>query len=55
MDGGGSACIEKGLQNGRRKISIRGNMKEKAGVLSGMRFLLVLVVDELHYANNLAE
>jgi hypothetical protein len=29
MDGGGSDYIEKGLRNGRRKVSIRSNMKEK--------------------------
>jgi hypothetical protein len=29
MDGGGSFCIEEGLQNGQRKVSIRGNIKEK--------------------------
>jgi len=31
MDGGGSDYIEEGLQNGQRKVNIRGNMKEKAG------------------------
>ncbi len=37
MDGGGSDCIEEGLWNGRKKVSIRGNMKEKGGgVLFGM-------------------
>jgi hypothetical protein len=36
MDGGGSVCIEEGLRNGWRKVSIKGNMKEKAVVLSGM-------------------
>jgi hypothetical protein len=36
MDGGGSVCIEEGLQNGQRKVSIRGSMKEKEIVLSGM-------------------
>ncbi len=29
MDGGGSYCIQEGLRNGRRKVSIRGSMKEK--------------------------
>jgi hypothetical protein len=43
MDGGGSICIEEGLRNGRRKVNIRGSMKEKAVVLFSMRFLLVLV------------
>jgi hypothetical protein len=43
MDCRGSVCIEEGLQNGLRQVSIRGSMKEKAVVLSGMRFLLVLV------------
>jgi hypothetical protein len=43
MDARRSICIEEGLRNGRRKVSIRGNMKEKAVVLSSMRFLLVLV------------
>jgi hypothetical protein len=43
MDGGGSVCIEEGWRNGRRKVSIRGSMKEKVVVLSSMRFLLVLV------------
>ncbi len=32
MDGGGSFYIEEGLQNGRRKLSIRSNMKEKVVV-----------------------
>ncbi len=37
MDGGGSDCIEKGFRNGRKKVSIKGNMKEKGGgVLSSM-------------------
>jgi hypothetical protein len=36
MDGGGSICIEEGLWNGQRKVNIRGSMKEKAVVLSGM-------------------
>jgi hypothetical protein len=31
MDGGGSDYIEEGLRNGRRKVSIRGSMKEKEG------------------------
>ncbi len=31
MDGGGSDCIEEGLQNGRRKVNIRGSMKERGG------------------------
>jgi hypothetical protein len=44
MDGGGSVYIEEGLRNGRRKVSIRGSMKEKVVVISDMRFLLVLVV-----------
>ncbi len=44
MDGGGSNCIEEGLQNEWRKVSIRGSMKEKATIISAMRFLLVLVV-----------
>jgi hypothetical protein len=43
MDGGRSICIEKGLRNGWRKVSIRSNMKEKDVVVSGMLFLLVLV------------
>ncbi len=47
MDGGRSVYIEEGLQNGWRKVSIRGNMKEKAIVLSGMQFLLVLVTFRL--------
>ncbi len=29
MDGGGSDCIEEGLRNGWKKVSIRGSMKEK--------------------------
>jgi hypothetical protein len=29
MDGGRSFCIEEDLQNGWRKVSIRGSMKEK--------------------------
>jgi hypothetical protein len=29
MDDGGSFYIEEGLRNGRRKVSIRGSMKEK--------------------------
>jgi hypothetical protein len=29
MDRGGSDCIEEGLWNGRKKVSIRGSMKEK--------------------------
>jgi hypothetical protein len=37
MDGGGSYCIEEVLQNGHRKVSIRGNMKEKGNMFfSGM-------------------
>jgi hypothetical protein len=47
MDGGGSKCIEEGLQNGWRKVNIRGNMKEKAMVLSSMKFLLVFIVIKL--------
>ncbi len=47
MDGGGSVYIEGGLRNGWRKVSIRGSMKGKVAVLSGRRFLLVLVVLEL--------
>ncbi len=43
MDGGGNICIEEGLRNGRRKVSIRGSMKEKAAILFGRQFLLVLV------------
>ncbi len=38
MDGGGSICIEEGLRNGWRKVSIRGSMKEKVAVLSGIFF-----------------
>ncbi len=38
MDGGGSDCIEEALQNGWRKVSIRGSLKEKARVLFGMYF-----------------
>jgi hypothetical protein len=34
MDGEGSDCIEEGLQNGRRKVSIRGSMKEKGAGFS---------------------
>jgi hypothetical protein len=29
MDGGGRDYIEEGLRNGRRKVTIRGSMKEK--------------------------
>jgi hypothetical protein len=48
MDGGGSNCIEEGLQIGRRKVSIRGNMKEKVGVFfSGMQSFLVFVAFRL--------
>ncbi len=47
MDGGGSVYIEEGLRNGRRKASIRGSMKEKATILSSMRFFLVLVAFRL--------
>jgi hypothetical protein len=36
MDGGGSNCIEEGLRNGQRKVSIRSSMKEK-----GSRFFHV--------------
>jgi hypothetical protein len=37
MDGGGSYCIEEVLRNGQRKVSIRGNMKEKGSMFfSGM-------------------
>ncbi len=36
MDGGGSNYIEESLQNGQRKVNIRGSMKEK-----GSRFFLV--------------
>jgi hypothetical protein len=36
MDGEGSNCIEEGLRNGRRNVSIRGSMKEK-----GNKFFLV--------------
>jgi hypothetical protein len=43
MDGGGSVCIEEGLRNGRRKVSIRSSMKEKAMILSRMFFFLVLI------------
>ncbi len=63
MDGGGSDCIEKGLQNGWSKVNIRGSMEER-----GEKFFLVckfscccsfqttrLVVDELCCANDLAE
>jgi hypothetical protein len=49
MDGGGSDCIEKGLRNRRRKVSIRGSMKEKGG-----RFFLVcnfLIVVALRLLN----
>jgi hypothetical protein len=47
MDGGGNVCIEEGLRNGRRMVSVRSNMKEKVVVLSGMQFLLVLVAFRL--------
>ncbi len=47
MDGGRIVCIKEGLRNGRRKANIRGNMKEKAIVLSSMRFLLGLVAPRL--------
>jgi hypothetical protein len=39
MDGGGSNYIEKGLQNGWRKVSIRDNMEEKR-----KEFFLVFVI-----------
>jgi hypothetical protein len=62
MDGRGSDCIKKGLRNRQRKVSIKGGMKEKEGgsfwyeisyccIFQTTR----LVIDELHYANNLAE
>ncbi len=35
MDGGGNNCIEESLWNGRRKVSIRRNTKEKGVVLLG--------------------
>jgi hypothetical protein len=35
MDGGRNNCIEESLRNGRKKVSIRRNMKEKGGVLLG--------------------
>jgi hypothetical protein len=42
MDGGGSDCIEKGLQNGRKKVSIRGSMKEK-GASSSWKVICLLL------------
>jgi hypothetical protein len=33
MDGGGSDCIKEGLQNGRRKVNIKGSMKVKVVVI----------------------
>jgi hypothetical protein len=42
MGGGGNIYIEKGLRNGRRKVSIINSMKEKVAVFSSRRFLLVL-------------
>ncbi len=47
MDGGGSIYIEEGLRNEQWKVSIRGSMKEKAAVLYGRGFLLVLVAFRL--------
>jgi hypothetical protein len=46
MDGGGSGCIEEGLRNERRKVSIRRSIKKKGG-----RFFLVcdLLVEFLDY------
>jgi hypothetical protein len=41
MDGGGSNCIEEGLQNGRSKVSIRGSMKEKCKFFLGGDLLSV--------------
>jgi hypothetical protein len=38
-----SIYIEEDLQNEHRKVSIRGSMKEKATVIYGRGFLLVLV------------
>jgi hypothetical protein len=32
MDGGGSDYIEEGLQNGQRKVNIKGSMKEKGNM-----------------------
>jgi hypothetical protein len=40
----GSDYIEEGLWNGRRKVNIRGNMKEKGGGFFGVcNFFLVFV------------
>ncbi len=47
MDGGGNNCIEEGLQNGQRKVSIRGSMEEKMVVIFRMKFLLVFVILKL--------
>jgi hypothetical protein len=38
MDGGGSNCIEEGLQNGRLEVRIRSNVKKNRG-----RFFLVCI------------
>jgi hypothetical protein len=63
MDGGGSSYIEEGLRNGQRKVSIRGNMKEKArfflvcfflGGIGSLRLLSWLLMI-LRCTNNLAE
>ncbi len=62
MDGGGSDYIKKGLRNRRRKVNIRGRMKEKEGrsfwyaisCCCSFQFIK-LVIDELRCADNLAE
>jgi len=62
MDGGGSDCIEEGLRNGWRKVSIRGSMKEKGAgsfwyaISCCCNFQTTrLVVDELHCTDNLTK
>jgi hypothetical protein len=47
MDGGGRDCIEEGLQNGRCKVKIRGNMKEKGGRFFLMCNFLVVAIFKL--------
>jgi hypothetical protein len=48
MEGGGIDWIEKGLRNGRRKVSIKGNMEDKGrGFFLLCNFFLVFVVLKL--------
>ncbi len=47
IDGGGSDCIEEGLQNGWQEVKIRGSMKEKGGKFFLVCNFLVVTVFKL--------